>query len=162
MKTLRRVSLYISDLEMKWISSFVVQSDKLAIVLHLLLGPVGTVVMPTEHEVAHRPGAELSHTAPCCSLPQLLWDGLSSFHTWEHVTGYWFLSCCSFPKLLCTDPESSCGFTRALEASRPKEEACSMFKFLEFKHTDLGFATAGSPSVCLSFAFDMPIQISGH
>ena len=41
--------------------SFLVQSDKLAIVLHLLLAPVGTVVKPPEHEVAHRlspiPGA---------------------------------------------------------------------------------------------------------
>ena len=54
LKTTRQVSLYLSDLEMNWTSSFLVQSDKLAIVLHLLLAPVGTVVMPAEHEVAHR------------------------------------------------------------------------------------------------------------
>ena len=40
---------------MNWTSSFLVQSDKLAIVLHLLLAPVGAVVKPAEHEVAHRP-----------------------------------------------------------------------------------------------------------
>ena len=35
--------------------SFLVQSDKLAIVLHLLHAPVGTVVRPPEHEVVrHR------------------------------------------------------------------------------------------------------------
>ena len=39
---------------MNWTSSFLIQSDKLAIVLHLLLAPVGTVVKPAEHEVAHR------------------------------------------------------------------------------------------------------------
>ena len=32
----RQVSLYLTDLEMNWTSSFLVQSDKLAIVLHLL------------------------------------------------------------------------------------------------------------------------------
>ena len=46
---------------MNWTSSFLVQSGKLAIILHLLLAPVGTVVKPAEHDVAHRlslsPGA---------------------------------------------------------------------------------------------------------
>ena len=51
---MRQVSLYLSDLEMDWTSSFLVESDKLAIVLHLLLAPVGTVAKPAEHEVAHR------------------------------------------------------------------------------------------------------------
>ena len=68
LKTLRQVPLYLSDLEMNWTSSFLVQSDELAIVLHLL-APVGTVVMPAEHEVVRRqsptPGASryfpLSH-----------------------------------------------------------------------------------------------------
>ena len=54
---------------MNWTSSFLVQSDKLAIVLHLLLAPVGTVVKPAEHEVVRpqspNPGASrcfpLSH-----------------------------------------------------------------------------------------------------
>ena len=54
LKTLRQVTLYLSDLEMNWTSSFLVQSDKLAIVLHLLLAPPGTVVKPAEHEVARR------------------------------------------------------------------------------------------------------------
>ena len=54
LKTLRQVSLYLSDLELIWTSSFLVQSDKLAIVLHLLLAPVGTVVKPAEHEVVRR------------------------------------------------------------------------------------------------------------
>ena len=39
---------------MNWTSSFLVESDTLVIVLHLLLAPVGTVVKPTEHEFAHR------------------------------------------------------------------------------------------------------------
>ena len=43
LKTLRQDSLYLSDVEMNGTSSFLVQSDKLAIVLHLLLAPVGTV-----------------------------------------------------------------------------------------------------------------------
>ena len=54
LKTLRQVSLFLSDLEMNWTSSLLVPSDKLAIVLHLLHAPVGTVAKPTEHEVAHR------------------------------------------------------------------------------------------------------------
>ena len=40
---------------MNWTKSFLVQSDKLAIVLHLLLAPASTVAKPAEHEVAHRP-----------------------------------------------------------------------------------------------------------
>ena len=58
LKTLRQVSLYLSDLERNCTSSFLVQSDKLAIVLHLLLAPVGTVVKPAEHEFAHRPSLD--------------------------------------------------------------------------------------------------------
>ena len=54
LKTMRQVSLCISDLEMNWTSSFLVQSDKLAIVLHLLLASVGTAVKPAEHEVVRR------------------------------------------------------------------------------------------------------------
>ena len=61
LKTLRQVSLYLSDLEMNWTPRFHVQGDKLAIVLHLLLAPEGTVVKPAEHEVVRRlssiPGA---------------------------------------------------------------------------------------------------------
>ena len=61
LKTMRQVSLYLSDLEMNWASSFLVQSDKLAIVLRLLLAPAGTVVKPAEHAVVRRlcpiPGA---------------------------------------------------------------------------------------------------------
>ena len=45
---------------MSWTSSFLVQSDKLAIVLHLLLAPVGTVVKPAEHEVVRRPSPILA------------------------------------------------------------------------------------------------------
>ena len=40
---------------MNWTSSFLFQSDKLAIVLHLLLAPASTVTRPAEHEFAHRP-----------------------------------------------------------------------------------------------------------
>ena len=39
---------------MNWTSNFVVQSDKLEIVSHLLLAPVDAVVKPAEHEFAHR------------------------------------------------------------------------------------------------------------
>ena len=59
LKRLRQVSLYrqvspylrLSELQMNWTSSFLVQSGKLVIVLHLLLAPVETVVKPAEHEV---------------------------------------------------------------------------------------------------------------
>ena len=69
LETTRQVSLSLSDLEMNWTSSFLFQSDMLAIVLHLLLAPVGTVVKPAEHGVVRRlspfPGASrcfpLSH-----------------------------------------------------------------------------------------------------
>ena len=57
----------------------------------------------------------------------------------------------SFPQLLCSDPESICGFLGTSEACGTKEEYCSLFKFLEIKHTDLRFATAGSSSVRLPF-----------
>ena len=40
---------------MNWTSRVLVQSDKLAIVQHLRLAPVGTVVKLAEHEAAHRP-----------------------------------------------------------------------------------------------------------
>ena len=48
LQTLRQVSLYLSDLEMNLTSSFLVQSDKLAIVLHLLLAPARTAAKPAE------------------------------------------------------------------------------------------------------------------
>ena len=51
---MRQVSLCLSDLDMTWTSSFLVQSDELAIVLHLLLAPAGTVVRPAGYEVARR------------------------------------------------------------------------------------------------------------
>ena len=41
-------------------SSLLIQSDKLAIVLHLLLTPVGAVVKPAEYEVVRRNVAMLS------------------------------------------------------------------------------------------------------
>ena len=55
LKTMRQVSLCLSDLDMTWTSSFLIHSEKLAIVLHLLLAPVGIVVKPAEHEVVRRP-----------------------------------------------------------------------------------------------------------
>ena len=79
---MRQVSLYLSDLEMNWTSSFLFQSDELAIVLHLLLAPVGTVVKPAEHDVVRRlrpiPGASrsfpLSHNVnPRVQLTDRLW-----------------------------------------------------------------------------------------
>ena len=39
---------------MNWTPSFLVQSDKLAIVLHVLLAPASTVVRTAEHEFPHR------------------------------------------------------------------------------------------------------------
>ena len=53
LKTLRQVSLYrqASDLEMNWTQSLLAQSDKLVIVLHLLLASVCTV----EYECVRRP-----------------------------------------------------------------------------------------------------------
>ena len=45
LKTLRQVSLYLSDLEM----------NLTAIVPHLLLAPANTVVKPADHEFVRRP-----------------------------------------------------------------------------------------------------------
>ena len=53
---------------MNWTSSFLVQSDKLAIVLHLLLAPVGTVVKLVELELSHRPDPSLE--SPSSNLQQ--------------------------------------------------------------------------------------------
>ena len=50
---------------MNWTSSFLVQSDNLAIVQHLLLAPVGTVVMPAEHEVVCRPSPNPETVSRC-------------------------------------------------------------------------------------------------
>ena len=61
---------------MNWTSSFLVQSDKLAIVPHLLLAPVGTVVKPQEHEVAHRLRPILGAVSRCFPLNR--WSTLLS------------------------------------------------------------------------------------
>ena len=50
---------------MNWTSSFLVQSDKLVIVLHLLLAPVYTVVKPAEREFAHRPSPSREVVSRC-------------------------------------------------------------------------------------------------
>ena len=65
---MQQVSLYLSDLEMNWTSSFLVQSDKLAIVLHLLLARAGTMVKPAEHKVAHRPNPIPGAVSRCFPL----------------------------------------------------------------------------------------------
>ena len=50
-----------------------------------------------------------------------------------------------------TEFASSCGFHRILEASESNEEAClALSRFLETKHADFGFGTAGPSSVPLS------------
>ena len=51
---------------------------------------------------------------------------------------------CSFPRLLQQTPNPIADSMGILETSGPKEEDCCQFKFNEIKHTDLGFATAGS------------------
>ena len=56
---------YLSDPEMNWTSSFLLQSDKLVIVPHLLLAPVGTVVKPAEHEPGHRLSPSLEEVSRC-------------------------------------------------------------------------------------------------
>ena len=50
---------------MNWTSSFLVQSDKLAIILHFLLAPVSTVVKPAEHEVVRRLSPSLGVVSRC-------------------------------------------------------------------------------------------------
>ena len=65
LKPTRRVSPYLSDLEVNWTSSFPAQSDKLVIIPHLLLAPVGTVVRPAEHEFAHRPSPSPEAVSRC-------------------------------------------------------------------------------------------------
>ena len=44
---------------MNWTSSFLLQSDKLAIVPRLPLAPANTVVKPAEHGFGHRPSPSL-------------------------------------------------------------------------------------------------------
>ena len=39
------------------------------------------------------------------------------------------------------DPEASCGVPGFLETSEPKEEDYHLFRLIEIKHSDLGFAT---------------------
>ena len=55
-KTMLQVPLCqrISDLEMNWTSSFLFQSDKHVVVLHLLVAPVHTEEKPAEHEIVRR------------------------------------------------------------------------------------------------------------
>ena len=53
---------------MNWTSSFLVQSDKLALVLHLLLAPEGTGVKPAEHEVVRRLSPIPGAVSPCLPL----------------------------------------------------------------------------------------------
>ena len=61
----QRVCPYSSDPEMNRTSSFLVQSDKLAIGPHLLLAPAGTVVKPTDHEVVRRLSPTLLRASQC-------------------------------------------------------------------------------------------------
>ena len=61
---LRQVPLHLSDLEMNWTSSFLVQSDQVVIVLHLFLAPVCTV-KPAEREFAHRPSPSPEAVSRC-------------------------------------------------------------------------------------------------
>ena len=56
LRSTQRVSPYLPDLVMDWTSCFLVQSDKVAIVPHLLLAPKGTVVKSQQiTKFAHRP-----------------------------------------------------------------------------------------------------------
>ena len=64
---------------MNWTSSFLVQSDKLAIVLHLLLAPVGTVWKPAGHEfVRQSPTPGTSRCFPLSHRLMLLVEGQES------------------------------------------------------------------------------------
>ena len=58
--------------------------------------------------------------------------------------------------------ESSYGFSGILEVSKSKVETCLTFSwFLEIKHVDLGFASASSSSLFLSWIiFDMTFVFS--
>ena len=58
-----KVSLYLCDLEMNWTASVLVQSDKLAIVLHLLLTRVSTVVKPFQQNRSKAQALDF-HTKP--------------------------------------------------------------------------------------------------
>ena len=63
--TTHRVSPYLADPEMNWTSSFLLKSDKLAIVPHLPLAPGGTVGQPAEHESGHRPSPSPEEVSRC-------------------------------------------------------------------------------------------------
>ena len=45
--------------------SFLLQSDKLVIGLHLLLSPARTVLKPAEHEFAHHPNPIQEEASQC-------------------------------------------------------------------------------------------------
>ena len=89
---------------------------------------------------------------------------LRRFVFFPHLrTRYWVLVSVllQFPQLLYTDPETSCGFHKTSEASGPEEEACSLFRFLEIKQTDLGFEVI-LPSSILEFSSTwwLPFQLN--
>ena len=83
--TMRQVSLYLSDPVMNWTSSFFVQSHKLAIVPHLLLAPVGTVVKPAEHEFVRRPSPIPGAVSRCFPLSHklTLWSTGGRTRVWQ-------------------------------------------------------------------------------
>ena len=70
----------------------------------------------------------------------------------------WVLSCCSFPQRLCTDHQSSCGFSG--RSIRTKGRGLLSVQ-VSWKQTDFGLATVSSPSAFLSWIlFDMMVAFS--
>ena len=63
--TTHRVCPYLADPEMNWTSSFLLKSDKLAMVPHLPVAPGGTVEKPAEHESGHRPSPSPEEVSRC-------------------------------------------------------------------------------------------------
>ena len=68
---MRQISMYLTDLEMNWRSNFLVKSEKLVIVLQLLLAPVNTVVNTAEHEIAP-PRSPIPVASRCFPLNHML------------------------------------------------------------------------------------------
>ena len=105
---------------------------------------------------------ELSHTSLRCCFHQPPLRGSCSFLSWEHIAGFWSLFNASFLVPPNTDSESSRGFPETLEASELKEEGCIAFrKLLEIRQVGLGFDTASSSPVFLSWIlFDIVFAFS--
>ena len=102
-----------------------------------------------EHNVAVSRKSLLVVSFPHLRICFWVWDSVSDNVLLQFPAAPSTLFCLQFPAAPQTEPESNCRFSGILETSGPQEEDCPLFKLAKIKHTDLGFASAGSPSVFL-------------